>query len=158
MRKGILASFVFACTAALLPAQNMAPVVHAGSDTATRVGILFHFNASALDDGQPNPDLAIEWKQLSGPAPGAEIMVPSAPRTLVNFSIIGNYEFELTANDGALATADTIKVAVEDSISFRVLTPAAGARIELGSTMLVTWQIDPPADVIFDQPTAARST
>ncbi len=69
----------------------------------------------ALDDGLPEEPgrVSFQWRQVSGPGQ-AEIVSPDSVRTRVHLpeSGLGEYVFELEANDGALSSGTEVKVSV----------------------------------------------
>jgi hypothetical protein len=68
----------------------------------------------------------------------------------VTFTKPGDYRFRLRAYDGGIAVNDTIMVSVAPAIPFLVLRPAESHQVLIGGVDTVTWQIDPPAEVIVE--------
>ena len=66
------------------------------------------------DDGLPNPpaSVTIAWSKGSGPGT-VTLGTPSAITTSATFSTTGTYVMRLTANDGALATTDSVQIVVQ---------------------------------------------
>ena len=64
------------------------------------------------DDGLPYPgNLSVGWTQLSGPTPATFTDV-SDPETAVEFTEIGTYVFQLSADDNEDVVNDTVTVIV----------------------------------------------
>ena len=118
--------------------SNQAPVINACSVTPTVLPSsagagTVSLNASATDDGLPNPPgiLSTQWSQVSGPAtvtvayPGALGTTASVPATT------GTYVLQFSATDGASTTTKNVTVTVADNLP---PTVAAGA-----DNQAVTW-------------------
>jgi hypothetical protein len=131
-------------------AANTGPEVFAGNDTTIRVGYAFYLRGTVEDDGMPNAEPVTDWRQIDGPESGMQVLAAFSVRTKVAATGTGIYTFELTADDGEFITADTIIVTVIDEIPFVVLSPEAGENIRFGDTVIISWQIDPPASVAID--------
>lgn len=127
-------------------AQNKAPVVSAGKDTVTRLGLEFRLYGDVTDDGLPvDSPVTTMWKQLSGPTLVPEThFFPEGAGSAVFFPAVGTYRLQLKGSDGVLAAYDTIQIIVNDSIPFKVLFPKGGEKLLIGKTYNIRWQIDPP--------------
>ena len=96
--------------------DNVAPTVDAGEDqvVALSEGGTAALAGSASDDGYPKPAaLTVTWEVISGD-PGNVSFSPSANvvDAVATFAAVGSYELQLTADDGAVAASDTMKVLV----------------------------------------------
>jgi hypothetical protein len=110
--------------------DNAPPEVSAGPDVTVVAGSTITMAGTATDDGLPTPPgaLTTTWAQISGPAP-ATIVAPSSPATAITVTVPGVYNFELTADDGALSSSDVVVVTVLEatqSLPAPSITPAAG--------------------------------
>jgi len=97
---------------------NLIPTVVITSPAAEAVYLanttnLLVLEASASDDGRPNPPatLATSWSKVSGPGT-VTFGDSNAVNTTVRFSANGTYVLRLTANDGQLAASDDLTVVV----------------------------------------------
>lgn len=98
------------------PKQNQAPQVDAGQDQE-----LAFFSQSAgldlaarvSDDGLPNPPqkVSVTWSQQEGPAQ-VSFSDAHSSNTRATFSQVGQYVLRLTASDGALESADDVRISV----------------------------------------------
>ncbi|HEX6811553.1 MAG TPA: hypothetical protein VF384_08015, partial [Planctomycetota bacterium] len=93
------------------PPVNQAPVVSAGPDTTTLVTSSASLSGTVTDDGLPGGPLTMQWTKVSGPGT-ASFTTPNQAATNVSFSLAGSYTLQLSANDGALASTDTVVVTV----------------------------------------------
>src|SRR5262249_49422779 len=59
--------------------------------------------------------LTIAWSVVSGPG-AVEFGSTSAADTTAKFAVVGTYELQLSANDGALTTTDTVTVTVGPAV------------------------------------------
>jgi len=92
---------------------NAAPSVDAGIDQTIRLPVnTVSLSATVSDDGLPNGNLTTNWELISGPAP-VTFSDASATATDVTFTLDGDYVLSITADDGELATSDTLTVVVE---------------------------------------------
>lgn len=96
--------------------DNVAPTVEAGDDqmVALSEGGTAALAGSASDDGYPKPAaLTVTWEVISGD-PGNVSFSPSANvvDAVATFTAVGSYELQLTADDGAIAVSDRLKVLV----------------------------------------------
>jgi alpha-tubulin suppressor-like RCC1 family protein len=90
---------------------NTAPVVNAGADQSVTMPSLLPLNATASDDGLPNPpaSLSYSWSSLS---PGVTFTNATALNAGAWFPSNGTYTVRFTASDGALSTSDDLVVTV----------------------------------------------
>src|SRR5438309_3589561 len=77
------------------PRSPSAPTVNAGADQNV-ITLSTTLTGTVAD---PSGTAAILWRLYSGPAP-VTIANPNLATTLVNFSQVGTYTFELSADDG----------------------------------------------------------
>jgi hypothetical protein len=103
---------------ASVPPANAAPAADAGPDGFATVTLSHALLGTVVDDGNPAPpgQTTVNWTQVSGPA-AATIFSPATLFTQVIFPAGGVYEIELTADDGQLAAADTVRITVDDPTS-----------------------------------------
>ena len=94
-------------------AINTVPSVNAGIDQTINLPAKAALNATASDDGLPNPPGALTylWSQISGPGT-ATFANASSLTTTASFSQSGTYILRLTANDSILASSDDIQIIV----------------------------------------------
>ncbi len=86
---------------------NAAPEASAGPARLAPPGEWLELQGSATDDGLPSMELTANWTAPNAPAP-VEFAHPSAPSTLVRFSLPGTYSLQLTAHDGHRLTSSTV--------------------------------------------------
>ncbi|MCP5112389.1 MAG: hypothetical protein GY953_16315, partial [bacterium] len=116
------------------PVANLAPEVDAGDNQVIALpNLSTSLGGAVADDGLPGPGLTTSWALMSGPGT-ASFNDPSALGTTVTFSEAGQYQLQLTASDGALATTDEVTVSVSETarvtrglIAYYPLTETAGA-------------------------------
>jgi VCBS repeat-containing protein len=90
---------------------NVAPVVSAGPDQAIALpATTATLAGTASDDGVPGA-LTTVWSKVSGPGT-VTFANAAALSTTATFSVTGTYVLQLTANDGALSSSDTVSVVV----------------------------------------------
>jgi hypothetical protein len=100
---------------------NQAPTVNAGSDVFGTTNIAFTLAGSVTDDGLPSGTLTSLWTKVSGP--GIVTFVDATnPGTNCTIDTPGSYVLQLTGDDTALQTSDTISVTISD--------PTSGAQTE----------------------------
>jgi hypothetical protein len=153
MKQNILLGFVFfllsvcilwQCNSKSNPTGVSRPlVVYAGPDITVKLNEDVNLAGSATEDGLLDTVFIYSWKQVSGPD-SAQIIFPSSQYTKIQFRQTGEYKISLTVSDRVISKSDTVVYTVIDSISFAVLRPAAGDRVVIGDSMLVTWQIVTP--------------
>lgn len=92
---------------------NTPPTVDAGLDLTVTLPNAAALDASASDDGLPNPPgvLTPTWSQIDGPGL-ATFANPNAVDTNVSFTLSGTYTLRLTADDGELSASDELTVSV----------------------------------------------
>jgi hypothetical protein len=97
----------------VLPPANSAPVVDAGPNQTITLPAGASLAGSVSDDGRPNPPAAVTVTWSKGSGPGTVTFGnASAVSTTATFSTAGTYVLRLTANDGALATTDSVQITV----------------------------------------------
>jgi uncharacterized protein YjiK len=94
---------------------NRAPVVEAGPDQTVRWPDPALLQGTVSDDHLPSPPDALTtvWSMASGPGT-VDFDDPSALATTADFSVPGTYVLRLSADDGALSSADSLSVTVLD--------------------------------------------
>lgn len=105
-----------------VPGTNGPPQVDAGPDQTIVLPSVATMAGSASDDGLPSGTLTTSWLQLSGPGT-ATFADPASTTTTVSFSDAGDYVLELTADDGAVQSADQLTVTVSPAPSNLVGNP-----------------------------------
>lgn len=106
---------------------NFAPTVSAGVNQTVAWPAAANLNGSVSDDGNPNPPgaVTVTWSEVSGP--GTIIFANSNLLvTTANFSVAGNYQLQLAANDGQVTTVSSTSVTAitPPNISFKLLSSA----------------------------------
>ena len=94
---------------------NTPPVVSAGPDVATELPLVTKLHGTATDDGVPTSPLTVVWSVVSGPGT-VEFASTSAADTTATFAIVGTYELQLSASDGALTTTDAVTITVGPAV------------------------------------------
>lgn len=96
--------------------DNEAPVVDAGTNDVTWLvsgSAAVNLSGTADDDGLPEDPgmLTYTWERTGGPE--TAIIDPNDQlNTTVTFSEAGDYEFTLTADDGALSGSDSVRIVI----------------------------------------------
>lgn len=97
--------------------------VHPGaSEVSVLTGQWLWLDFAVSDDGLPQPELSIQWQQVSGPSAAVFDDAQSA-RTALRLDQAGSYEFELLVSDGELSAKRTLRVVARDSLP---TAPSAG--------------------------------
>ncbi|MCD4686238.1 MAG: Ig-like domain-containing protein [Anaerolineae bacterium] len=96
---------------------NQAPTVDAGSDRTMDVATGGMLNATAADDGFPNPpsSLTLTWNQTSGPLT-ATFSDANIEDPTVMFDALGAYVLRLTADDGESTVFDEVTITVVETL------------------------------------------
>ncbi|MEM9606284.1 MAG: PKD domain-containing protein [Actinomycetota bacterium] len=90
------------------PPPDLPPIVDAGTATTGEVGEVVALAGEVTDDGAP----AISWTVVDGPGQVA-FADSSAASTTATFDTVGDYELQLSADDGVNAPAiDTVEVSI----------------------------------------------
>jgi PKD repeat protein len=89
--------------------QSQPPVVSAGPNLTTSVGVYTYLAGTASDPG--GKPLTLNWSQLSGPA-ASTFTYPTNAVTYVIFPLAGVYVLQLSANDTQLTSTATVTIAV----------------------------------------------
>ncbi|MBB3167898.1 PKD domain-containing protein [Simiduia aestuariiviva] len=114
------------------PVGNRAPSVNAGFDktlTLTGPSVSATLAGSASDpDGDP---LTVQWVLAAGNAASVTLHTPSQANTDVTFTALGQFTFELSADDGQLVTTDTVTVNV---VEYTPPPPAGSYNVYFGNT------------------------
>ncbi|PYR69577.1 MAG: hypothetical protein DMF88_05635 [Acidobacteria bacterium] len=92
-------------------APNLPPVVNAGSDEVVSTSAPASLAGVVTDDGQPGGDPTTTWSKVSGPGT-VTFAQANETVTTATFGTAGTYVLMLTANDGLLASSDTMSVTV----------------------------------------------
>jgi RHS repeat-associated protein len=109
--------------------QNAAPTVDAGPDLGvTLPATSVELQGSASDDGFPSGQLTTTWTVVSGPGP-VTFGNPASPVTTASFTVLGEYELRLTADDTQFTASDDMRVVVSPEPP-PVLTPSDAALAE----------------------------
>ena len=104
---------------------NLAPTVSAGSNQTVIWPAVANLNGIVTDDGNPNPSgaVTVTWSEASGP--GTVVFANSnSVTTTASFSVAGNYQLQLAANDGQVTTVGTMTVTAiaRPNLSFQLLS------------------------------------
>ena len=106
---------------------NLAPTVGAGANQTVIWPAAANLNGTVADDGYPNPPgaVTVTWSEVSGPGT-ITFANSNAVATTANFSVAGNYQLQLAANDGQVTTVSSLMVAVitQPNLSFQLLPGA----------------------------------
>ncbi len=120
---------------------NLPPVVSAGDDrTLNWPTNSLDLTATASDDGRGDPDgnITIQWNVVSGPG-NVTFGSAGALETSATFSEPGIYLLRFTADDGALATSDQLKVSIfSDSLASPGQGAGAGLNVNAGNDRTTT--------------------
>lgn len=106
--------------------DNVGPTANAGPDTVAQINTAFPLSGSATDDGLPaSPgSLTCLWQKVSGP--GNVVFADAGnPATTATFSSTGIHVLSLSADDGAIATSDTVTLTVTSDVPLPP-APASG--------------------------------
>ena len=105
-------SFDLEVTANQFP-SDQPPAVDAGNDLAVNLPGVASLIGTVSDDALPNPPgfVAVTWSKVSGPG-AVSFGEPTAWDTTAAFDAPGEYVLKLTADDGATANSDTVRVTV----------------------------------------------
>jgi hypothetical protein len=99
------------------PDENKAPEVHAGNDQEGEFKLdSINLAGSVKDDnlGNPNGYLSVVWEVERKPEGAkATFTKPDSLRTGFEADVPGEYVVKLTASDGELSAADTVKVTIK---------------------------------------------
>ncbi|MFA5772701.1 MAG: PKD domain-containing protein [Thermoplasmata archaeon] len=88
---------------------NNPPAAEAGADQIVEANTSAALNGTASSD--PDGDtLSYKWTQDSGPA--INISNPNVAKIIITPTIVGNYTFTLTVNDGKADSSDSVAIAV----------------------------------------------
>ena len=116
-------------------AENIPPVVDAGTDQVIYLPGAANLQGVVSDDGLPEPgSLAIEWSVTSGPG-SVTFGDASQPVTTASFSVVGTYILKLTADDGEFVADDEVQIEVlppvilPDPIGYWPMDEGAGSSI-----------------------------
>ncbi|MCW1914295.1 proprotein convertase P-domain-containing protein [Luteolibacter sp. GHJ8] len=125
-------------TKSVLVSQNQPPLVLAGPDLAVTLPAFANLDASASDDGLPNPPASLStlWTRVSGPGQvtfGAAASID----TTATFSVAGTYVLRLEASDGAFTSSDELTVVVNSQpTGNQAPSVSAGSDAEITPTSL----------------------
>lgn len=159
------------------PDPNEAPIVDAGPDLLTRLGLPIGLEGTFLDDGLPEDgQVIIAWSQVSGPGETL-FTTPDTLETAVNFTEFGQYVLRLSVSDGAKTSVDELTAVVEPPANAPPqvdagpdLTLNLGERANLegvvvdddlprGGALILTWsQVAGPGNTEFENLGEARTT
>ena len=94
---------------------NQAPVVSAGPDKSLVLNTGLATTTLAGSASDPDLDaLVIGWSVIAGDAASVSFSAPSSATTGVDITALGTYTLQLSADDGALITTDTVIINVTD--------------------------------------------
>lgn len=106
---------------------NLAPTVSVGANQTVIWPAIVNLNGTVADDGNPNPPGAVmvTWSEVSGPGT-ITFANTNALTTTASFSAAGNYQLQLAASDGQVATVSSASVTAitPPNISFQLLSGA----------------------------------
>lgn len=156
---------------------NSAPSVNAGVDATITLPAGATLDATVSDDGLPNNQLSVTWSKVNGPGT-VTFGNATAVDTTATFSTAGVYTLQLTANDGALSSSDTVVITVNPAAptnSAPSVNAGADATITLptgaildgtvsddglpNNQVIVTWsKVNGPGTVTFGNATAVDTT
>ena len=113
---------------------NFAPSVTAGADRVVVIPGKTYLQGTVKDDGKVNPTPTVAWSKESGPG---EVTFENAREavTTATFSAAGEYVLKLTANDGQLSGADTLRVQVAPPPPSTHLEPIAATTYKINSPL-----------------------
>ncbi|MET0623972.1 MAG: DUF6531 domain-containing protein, partial [Pyrinomonadaceae bacterium] len=134
-----------------LDGPNQSPVVNAGPDLTVTLPAGATLVATATDDGLPlNSTLSVSWAMLSGPG-NVTFNPANQAAAVATFSAPGTYVLQLTANDTAQSTSDSVSITVNPAVpppTATIASPADGAEVT-GRTAFVgtisqgtTWRLE----------------
>lgn len=92
---------------------NFPPKVIAGQERVVMLGGKTYLDASVLDDGKPNPEPLVKWTKLSGKG-SVKFQNDASLSTTAEFTKVGEYKLQLTADDGSSKGSDTVDVIVKE--------------------------------------------
>ena len=160
----------------VLPVPNHAPVVSAGGyQSITLPNSTFNLSGTVTDDGLPvGGTLTQVWTERIGPM-ACTFTTPSQPTTQANCPAAGRYYFDLTANDGQLATTSEVFVDVNPASAPPQVSAGSNQTIQLpantitlsgtavpgtaGQTLTVNWtQVYGPATAVIANPNQLTTT
>ena len=113
--------------------SNQAPVVNAGPDQTTTLGVA-DLAGTATDDGLPTGSVvSTTWTKISGPGSVTFANV-NALNSKVTFTTGGTYVFRLTASDGMISSVDDVTIVVNPcgTIVAESVTVLANATDDVG--------------------------
>ena len=103
---------------------NLAPTVNAGTNQTILWPAAANLNGTVSDDGNPNPPGAVTatWSEVSGPGT-VTFANSNSVTTTASFSVAGNYQLQLAANDGQVTTVGNVMVTAitQPNLSFQLL-------------------------------------
>lgn len=155
--------------------SNVAPVVYAGNDQIVLLNSMAVMDASATDDGLPNPpsSLAYAWSKFSGPGSVTFSDPNVEDPTITYISEAGTYVLALNVSDGSLQGSDYVTITahnapVVDAGDDQTVTLPANAMLNatvtddglpLPTTLTTIWnKISGPGLVTFSDPTNISTT
>lgn len=143
---------VFSASNTVTVQYNRSPTASAGADQTIALPAGAMLSGLATDDGLPDPPAALSytWTMLSGPG-SVTFANPYAATTTATFSAPGIYVLQLTASDGAAASASTVTITVKPPPTAKIsplpallyeywpLTLTCSASDPNGYTLAYTW-------------------
>jgi len=118
---------------------NFAPTVNAGANQTVVWPAAANLDGTVTDDGNPSGTIAVAWSKVNGPGT-ITFANSNALATTASFSVAGNYQLQLVADDGQVTTVDSVAVTVVErpSLSFQLLSGAIQLSWPAGSG---NWQL-----------------
>ncbi len=101
---------------------NFAPMVSAGSNQAIVWPAVANLNGTVADDGNPAGAVVVTWSEISGPGT-VTFASTNTLATTASFSVAGDYQLQLAANDGQITTVSSVMVTaiIRPNLSFQLL-------------------------------------
>ena len=104
---------------------NFAPMVSAGPNQTIVWPAVASLNGTVVDDGNPSGAAVVTWSEVSGPGT-VTFASFNALVTTASFSVAGNYQLQLAANDGQIiiVSSMTVVAVTRPNLSFQLLPDA----------------------------------
>ncbi len=104
---------------------NLAPTVNVGANQTVVWPAAANLNGTITDDGNPSGKVAVAWSEVNGPGT-ITFANSNALATTASFSVAGNYQLQLIADDGQAATVGSVTVVAvaRPNLSFQLQSGA----------------------------------